>query len=343
MLTKPEVNIHLAHEFHEEIERVLRLKQASLNSDVAAVALDNAHSVAFHSGLGSSIYPSASTPYQKYLNEEYIASYADVVYTQPNVALVADGASPESLSRWAGQFFKGLPAAAQSGQSLKTEATKYFGGEQRTSHAAGNSMVIAFPGSDIAGSKPELDVLASLLGGKSTIKWAPGYSLLSKATASLSGLSVSASNLAYSDAGLLNIQLTGNAASVRKAAEETVKALKSVADGSVSKDDVTKAIANAKFDALEKGQLRNESIHLAGVGILNGGQPLDAAAVTKSFDSVTADKLKAVSFPSLSIYKLSLTNIILQAAKTLLESKATVATVGDLFILPYAEEIGLRA
>lgn len=164
-------------------------------------------------------------------------------------------------------------------------------------------MVIAFPGSDIAGSKPELDVLASLLGGKSTIKWAPGYSLLSKATASLSGLSVSASNLAYSDAGLLNIQLTGNAASVRKAAEETVKALKSVADGSVSKDDVTKAIANAKFDALEKGQLRNESIHLAGVGILNGGQPLDAAAVTKSFDSVTADKLKAVSvFSSRSLY-----------------------------------------
>ena len=35
-------------------------------------------------------------------------------------------------------------------------------------------------------------------------------------------------------------------------------------------------------------------------------------------------------------------NFISQAAKTLLEGKATVATVGDLFVLPYAEEIGLR-
>lgn len=229
------------------------------------------------------------------MNEEYIASFADVVYTKPNVALVADGASTESLSRWAGQFFRELPASAQSGQSLKTEATKYYGGEQRASHAAGNSMVIAFPGADISGAKPEFAVLASLLGGQSTIKWAPGFSLLSKATAGLSGLSVKAANVAYSDAGLLTVQLSGQAASVRKAAEETVKALKSIASGSVSKEDVTKAVSNAKFDALEKGQLRNESIHLAGVGLLNGGQPLDAASVAKSFDAVSADKLQAVS------------------------------------------------
>jgi ubiquinol-cytochrome c reductase core subunit 2 len=31
-----------------------------------------------------------------------------------------------------------------------------------------------------------------------------------------------------------------------------------------------------------------------------------------------------------------------QAAKALLEGKATVSAVGDLFVLPYAEEIGLK-
>lgn len=35
------------------------------------------------------------------------------------------------------------------------------------------------------------------------------------------------------------------------------------------------------------------------------------------------------------------TNVI-QAAKSLLESKATVSAVGDLFQLPFAEEIGLK-
>ncbi|KJK81574.1 Cytochrome b-c1 complex subunit 2 [Metarhizium anisopliae BRIP 53293] len=314
---------YTTHEFHEDVERVLHLKQAALNANVAALALDNAHAVAFHNGLGASVYPSSLSPVQKYLNEEYIASYADVVYSKPNIAIVADGASTDALTNWVGQFFKDVPAKSLNGQTLKTEASKYHGGEQRTSHPGGNAMVIAFPGSDASGSKPEIAVLAALLGGQPTIKWSPGFSLLSKATAGTSGLSVSASNLAYSDAGLLTVQLSGNAASVRKGAEETAKALKSIADGTVSKEDVTKAVANAKFDILEKAQLRSPSLLQAGSGLVNSGKASELAALAKGIDGVTADKLKT-------------------AAKSLLDGKATVSTVGDLFVLPYAEEIGLQ-
>jgi ubiquinol-cytochrome c reductase core subunit 2 len=32
----------------------------------------------------------------------------------------------------------------------------------------------------------------------------------------------------------------------------------------------------------------------------------------------------------------------LQAAKNLLDGKATVATIGDLHVLPFAEELGLN-
>ncbi|KAI8684594.1 hypothetical protein NCS57_00125800 [Fusarium keratoplasticum] len=314
---------YTTHEFHEDVERVLHAKQAALNADAAAIALDNAHAIAFHTGLGSSLYPSSSTPYQKYLNEEYIASFADVVYSKPNIAIVADGAAPDTLSKWVGQFFKDVPAAPRSGQTLKTEASKYFGGEQRTSSSAGNSVVIAFPGSGVDSAKPEIAVLASLLGGQSTIKWAPGFSLLSKATAGTPGLSVNTSNLTYSDAGLLAIQLTGAAASVRKGAEETVKVLQSIASGNVSQEDVKKAVANAKFAALDANQLRQTSIVQAGSGIVNSGKPYDSASLAKAIDGVSAEALKTT-------------------AKALLEGKATVSTVGDLFVLPYAEEIGLR-
>lgn len=293
-----------AHEFHEDVERVLHLKQAALNANVNALALDNAHAVAFHNGLGSSIYPSPSSPVQKYMNEEYIASYADVVYSKPNIAVVADGASASDISGWVSKFFKDVPATSQSGQSLKTDATKYYGGEQRISHQAGNSMVIAFPGSDAAGSKPEIAVLAALLGGKPTIKWAPGFSLLSKAAFGASGLSVSATNLAYSDAGLLTIQLSGNAASVRKAAEETGKALNNIANGTVSKDDITKAVSNAKFNILEQAQLRSASLLQTGSGLLHGGKVSDLAAIAKSIDGVNANKLKTVS-----IYSIILSNL----------------------------------
>ncbi|GAO14615.1 hypothetical protein UVI_02009330 [Ustilaginoidea virens] len=314
---------YTTHEFHEDVERILHLKQAALKTNVNALALDNAHAVAFHTGLGATIYPSDSSPVHKYLNEEYIASYADMVYSKSNIAIVADGAPIGALTNWVGQLFKDVPAKAPSGQSLKIDATKYYGGEQRNSHSAGNAMVIAFPGSDAAGSKPEIAVLAALLGGKPTIKWAPGFSLLSKATAGAPGLSISASNLAYSDAGLLTVQLSGNAASVRKAAEETAKALKSVANGAVSKEDVTKAVANAKFDILENAQLRSPSLLQAGSGIIHHGKPYDVAALAKGIEAVTTDKLKTT-------------------AKALLDGKATVSTVGDLFVLPYAEEIGLR-
>lgn len=284
-----------AHEFHEDVERVLKLKQASFNADIRALALDNAHAVAFHTGLGAPLYPTPSTPYSKYLNEEYIASYADVVYSKPNIALVAEGATSETMAKWVNQFFKDVPAASQSGQTLDTKASKYFGGEQRTTHTGGNAMVIAFPGSEYGTAKPEIAVLASLLGGQSTIKWTSGYSLLSKATADISGLSVSASNLSYSDAGLLAIQLSGAAASVRKGAEATVKAIESIANGSISKEDVAKAIANAKFNTLDVAQGRETALHLAGSGIVHSGKPYDAASFAQAIDSVTADKLKTVS------------------------------------------------
>ncbi|KAI5462198.1 Metalloenzyme, LuxS/M16 peptidase-like protein [Mariannaea sp. PMI_226] len=313
---------YTTHEFHEDVERVLSLKQAALNSDVPAIALDNAHAVAFHTGLGSSLYPSASSPVQKYLNEEYIASFADVAYSKPNIAIVADGAAPDALSQWVGQFFKDVPAAPRSGQTLKTEATQYYGGEQRTSHTAGNSVVIAFPGSSLNSVKGEIAVLASLLGGQSNIKWSPGFSLLSKATAG-TGVSISTSSLTYSDAGLLAVQLTGSAASVRKGAEETVKALKNIAAGTIAKEDVTKAIANAKFNALDAIQTSQSSLLQAGSSLVSSGKVSQAADLAQAINGVTAEKLQST-------------------AKALLEGKATVSTVGDLFVLPYAEELGLR-
>lgn len=265
-----------------------------MTGNVNALALDNAHAVAFHTGLGTSIYPTASSPVQKYLNEEHIASYADVVYSRPNIAIVADGASADNLTNWVEQFFKDVPASSQSGQTLRDEASKYYGGEQRISHPGGNSIVLAFPGSDAAGSKPEIAVLAALLGGQPTIKWAPGFSLLSKATVGASGLAVTASNLTYSDAGLLTVQLSGNAASVRRAAADTVKALKSIADGSIGKEDVAKAIANAKFEISEEAQLRAPSILRAGSGLITGDKITDLPTLTKGINGITAEKLKTV-------------------------------------------------
>ncbi|ROT43370.1 cytochrome b-c1 complex subunit 2 [Sodiomyces alkalinus F11] len=314
---------YTTHEFNEEIREFLSTKQGVAASNPAALALDAAHSVAFHHGLGSPLNLTSSVPTQPYLNESSIAEFAGAAYAKPNITIVADGASQAEVSKWVEQFFKASPVSSSTSLGLNTSPSKYYGGESRVSHTAGNSVVIAFPGSSYGTPSPETAVLAALVGGKSSIKWSSGFSMLSRTVGGLPGLSVSTASVSYSDAGLFTVQLTGSALAVRKAAEETVKALKAVAEGKVSKEDLTKAIAKAKFDVLEASEGRNASMLLAGSSTLHTGKPIEIIDAIKPLESVTADKLKA-------------------AAQNLLKGKASVGTVGDLHVLPYAEELGLQ-
>lgn len=284
-----------AHEFHEDVERVLHHKQGKLSHNALAQALDTAHSIAFHKGLGSSIYPSSTTSLGSYLNENSVAAYAASVYTQPNIAIVADGATQASLSKWVEPFFRDVPASSDSPLELFTEASKYYGGEQRTSLTGSNAVVIAFPGSNLSADKADVAVLTALLGGDSSVKWSPGFSLLAKAAAEAPGSSITAQNLAYTDAGLLTIQITGSALAVRKGADEAVKALKNVAESGISKEVLTKAIAKAKFDLLSTNELSGAGMTAVGNSLIHGGKIFQVAETLKSYEAVTADHVKAVS------------------------------------------------
>lgn len=284
-----------AHEFHEEVERLLHLKQSKLAHNALAQALDNAHAVAFHKGLGSSIYPSSSTSLGPYLSENSVAAFASAVYTKPNIAIVADGATQSNLSKWVDPFFRDVPSSSDSPLQLYAEASKYYGGEQRTSLSGTNALVIAFPGFNLSSDKAEVAVLTALLGGESNIKWSPGFSLLSKASAAAPGSTIVAKNLAYTDAGLLTIQISGSPVAVRKGAEEAVKVLKSVAESGVNKEVLTKAIAKAKFDLLSANELTGTGVVAAGNSLIHGGKIFQVSNALKSYEQVTADKVKAVS------------------------------------------------
>ena len=214
---------------------------------------------------------------------------------------MANGASQAHLTKWVGEFFGDVPS---SGSQLTGPASKYYGGEERIAHHSGNAMIIAFPGSSsftAGGSyKPEIAVLAALLGGQSSIKWSPGFSLLSKAASSFPGANAATTHYAYSDTGLLTIQISGSAKDIRGAATEVVKALKSISDGSISKEDFTKAAALAKFRALEEGQNIEAGLVSTGAGLIHGGKPYQIDEIGKSVESVSSDKLKSVCRPSSS-------------------------------------------
>ena len=273
----------------------MKLAQKGLLASPLSMALNSVHGVAFHRGLGEPLYATSSVPMITYLDAEDIAKYSERAYAKDNISVVANGASSSEFSKWVGEFFQD----AHSGSKLSDPASKYYGGEERIAHGAGNVMVIGFQGSSsfTGGStyKPEIAVLAALLGGESTIKWSPGFSLLAKAAYEFPGVHVSTQHAAYSDAGLLYITLTGSAAQIAKASKSAVDTIKKVAAGEIAEEDIKKATALAKFRALEAGQQTETGLEATGNGLIEGGKPFQSDEIGSSIEKVSADKVKAVS------------------------------------------------
>lgn len=312
-----------AHVLNEEVIPLMELNLKKNLASPLALANESVHGLAFHRGLGSPLNPTSSTSFKKYLDIDAISEYAASAYSKPNFAIVANGVEDGALSRWVGEFFTDVPA--QAAVEIKSEQAKYYGGEERIAHASGNAVVLGFTGSSSpTGSfhKPELAVLASLLGGESSIKWSPGFSLLAKAAQDSPLMHISTKSHVYTDAGLLTISLNGSVQDIRSAAPKVVEALKSAAKN-ISKEDFQKAKALAKFKELEYGSSTAGGIELTGAGLVRDGKAYQIEEVASSIDSVTLEKVQ-------------------QAAKEALENRASVSTVGDLYALPYAEELGLK-
>lgn len=287
----------------------IKLRQQVLFSKPEILALESAHATAFHRGLGEASFAAASTPFEAYFTEDGLAEFAQSAYAKPNISLVSVGPNSSEVSKWVGQFFAGHPAGAAAGQSKvkDTVPSKFYGGEQRTASKAGNTIVISFPGSaqyGASGYKAEADVLAALLGGESTIKWSPGFSLLAKAAESETGVSVSTKNYAYSDAGLFAVTVSGKADSVATVAKRAAEAIKQVAAGEIPAEVVKKAIALAKFRALEASQVAETGVELTGAALINGGKPYQINELASSFEKVSPQQVQDVC-PSVIILWLS--------------------------------------
>jgi len=308
------------HVLHEEIYPLMKLNQQALLGNTTQMAQNSAYSLAFHRGLGESLSMSSSVPINKYVDADSVAEFAASAYAKPSFAIVGNGVAHNELNKWVNEFFTDIPS--QPAYKIESAQTKYFGGEERISHGSGNSMVIAFPGSSSpTGSsyKPEASVLAAILGGPSTIKWSAGSSRLLQAT---QNVKIQTKSEIFSDAGLFSITLTGSANDIAQNAKPVVDTLKAIASG-ISSEDLAKAKAIAKFKELEYGQSTQAAMELTGAGLVQGGKSYQIDEVGKAVDTVTAEKVQ-------------------QLAKEFLENKASVSAVGDLYVLPYAEEIGLR-
>lgn len=287
------------HTYKEQVVPLLQASHKRFLADTKAMALSSAHGVAFHRGLGTALHPSSSVPISKYVDAGNVELFSQIAYRKSNFAIVANGAEHQDVSKWVNEFFKDAPTSLPTGVSeLESTQSKYYGGEERIAHASGNTMVIGFSGSgSTTGSfyKPEISVLAALLGGQSSIKWSSGFSLLSKASAGLPGLSANTKSAIYSDAGLLYVVLDGPARSVASAATNVVKAINDIASGKVGSEEIKKAKALAKFKELEFGQNIRAGLELTGAGLVHGNKAYQIDETGKAVDGVTEEQVKSVS------------------------------------------------
>jgi ubiquinol-cytochrome c reductase core subunit 2 len=285
-----------AHVYNEEVLPLINFAHKRFLGSVTEMAINSAHALAFHRGLGVPTASASQTPFTKYLDAEAIEWFSQTAYAKPNIAVVANGADSAEFSKWMNEFFDDVPASAPAGGlSEATGQTKYVGGEECIAHDGGNAMVIAFPGSSsFTGKfyKPEIAVLGSLLGGQAAVKWSAGFTILGNAAAP--GIKVKTTSAIYLDAGLLYTTITGSAEGVANTARAAVEAIKKIAAGEISSEQISKAKAAAKFRELENGQDTRAGLELTGNGLINNSQPYQIDEVAKKIDGVSEETLKSV-------------------------------------------------
>lgn len=235
------------HEYNEEVLPAVAAEYEASVRSPAHHALDLAHSLAFRTGLGSSLFADPHTA----VDHAQTIAFANSAFGNPsNVAIASTGVESTEFQSLVSEFF--VSGAAASAAPATTSASAYYGGDLRVPsvlHSASPSdhLLIAFKGADV-NSSANLTVLKHLLGGESSIKWSRGSSPLSVLSTSAL-VSAQAFNLSYSDAGLFGVMLKAPTAHMGALASKVVVELKNVAQGATKPESLLQAIAKAKFAA----------------------------------------------------------------------------------------------
>ena len=229
---------------------------ATANADPAIRAIEAAHALAFHSGLGSSLF----APSHNSLTTEDVKSFAKTAFTKGNIAVLGTGIDQALLTQL---VEKSLSGAAAASAGTTSSATSYFGGETRIEAHEGPQTVFIGFGSTGAPSA-ELGALAAHLSPQPSIKWSKGLSDI--ATALPEGTSVQSVYLPYTDATLVGLLVQGtNGANVKEAGKIAVQALKAASmPGTITPDELKKAVAKAKFGAANVVESRDGLVSAVG-------------------------------------------------------------------------------
>jgi ubiquinol-cytochrome c reductase core subunit 2 len=219
--------------------------------------VDLAHSVAFRSGLGSSLF----APSHSNFTAEDIKSYASSTFSKENIAILGTDIDQGLLTKL---VEKSLGKSLSSAASTKSTPSSYFGGSTRVESAGPQTFFVGFGAAGASASSAELAILAAHLSPQPSVKWSQGISPL--ATAIPFGASVTPVYLPYSDATLFGLLIQAETTElVKEAGKAVATALK--AAGTLKGDDLKKAITKAKFTAASALEARGGLVDALGLKV----------------------------------------------------------------------------
>jgi ubiquinol-cytochrome c reductase core subunit 2 len=297
------------HEFQEYVLPVVEAESIAASQNPATHALELAHSLAFRSGLGSSLFASPHS----HVSLDDVKDFAARAFSKGNIAVLGTGIDSATLTQL---VEKALGGASVGNVAAESKPSTYFGGETRVESRGPETVFIGFGAAGPA--DPALAILSAHLSPEPSVKWSQGLSPISAAIPQ--GTSVQPILMSYSDASLFGLLVQGSSAEgVKEAAKVATKALK---ESTGLKGDALKtAVAKAKFAAASS---------------LDGRDGIFGALSTKVFansDASIEATLASIDKVDAAAFSKSVTAIT--------KAKPTFVAIGSVQALPFADEVGL--
>ncbi|KAJ3020385.1 ubiquinol-cytochrome c reductase core subunit 1 [Thoreauomyces humboldtii] len=292
---------------------------ASSLADPTIKVLDTLHQAAFRTGLGNSLFASASAA--KGLKRAHLQEFAAKHLTADRIAVVGNGVAHEDLKPLVEEAVKKFQDRIAK-SSTATKASEFKGSEIRLE--AGPKSIshyaVAFPSVPFTDAKyPAALVLRAILDGSKRLKWGNhSGSAGALASASTANTNVTAFEAGYSDAGLIGFYIQGPAEDIKGVATKSVSALKGLSS-KISDEALARAKKVAIVDA-EGALTRDAQVQEIAKQVLSNGSILSYADLAAAINKVTVEDIQKL-------------------VKTAVKAKPAVVAYGNLLKLPYADEL----
>nr|AEE63101.1 unknown [Dendroctonus ponderosae] len=297
----------------EVVELSDRLKLELAVRPLQVRAVDLLHKAAFRTGLGNSLFVPKFQIGK--ISSETLQHYVATNFVSGRSAVVGLGLDETKVK----QLAQSLCLSDSDGVN---NASPYKGGEIRSDKGGDFAFVaVAGEGASVTNTKEAVAaaVLQRALGVGPQIKWSTNDNgILSKAIAGACSEPFASSAIIanYSDTGLVGVLLAAPARSAGKLVEGAVKVLKC---GSVSDADVARGKNQLKASVLLELESGSRAVQLLGTQAVLTGAAISPCELASAIDSVTTGDVR---------------NALQKAGK-----KLTIAAVGNLSTVPYADEL----